>query len=252
MPGIAAAALYAEFGATQAATVWFATPVHYVAEMSNVRLPADGILSLQAAEAQALAMDFNRVWGDSGFRLTSGARGQLFCVSDRPLSVATRDPEEVLDRHIAAYLPTGAAAPILRRLMSEVEMWLFQHAVNESRRGAPPATGLWLWGGGPALKSLPPVHGWTAGDDPFFNALTAMPGLGETEDAAPGVLASAARPGTPAWSDVEARLERSWASLRAGRIAGLALSAKDRCFSVGARAAFRFWRRPRPWWEYFP
>jgi hypothetical protein len=254
MPGMAATAWYAEFGATQAATVLFATPVHYVAELSNVRLPADGILSLHAAQMRALAMDFNRVWADSGFRLTPGARARLFCVSDRPMRATTRDPEEVLDRHIEAYLPTGPAASVLRLLMSEIEMWLFQHAVNQSRRSAaaPSATGLWLWGGGPAVTSRPPVRGWTAGDDPFFNALTAARAPAEADGAAPGVLASTARPGTPAWLDVETQLERSWASLRAGRIGCLALSAKDRCFSVGARAALRFWRRPRPWWEYFP
>src|SRR6185312_1493901 len=47
LPGLGACALYAERGTVQGGSVLFATPVHYVAEMSNVRLPADGMVTLQ-------------------------------------------------------------------------------------------------------------------------------------------------------------------------------------------------------------
>jgi len=134
--------------------------------------------------------------------------------------------------------------------MSEIEMWLFEHAVNRARLAAalPAVSGLWLWGGGPALNSLPQVDGWTAGDDPFFNALAAPSDSPRGE--ASGVVVIAAEPGTPEWSRAGARwLERSAAELRAGRIARLELSAGDRCVSVAARGRWRFWRRSRPWWE---
>ena len=254
MPGVGAAALCAEQGLIDAASVFIATPVHYLAEMSNVRLAAHGILSLSRAEADALAADFNRVWHDAGIRLVSG-RSQtprapdLFCVTDRVLDAVTRDPEDVLDRHIEDYLPAGPDAPRLRRLMSEIEMWLFEHAVNRTRAAdaAPAVNGLWLWGGGPALASLPPVEGWTAGEDPFvtaFGTRRAVP--------ASGVVVIDAEPGTDAWRDAESRwLERSFADLRAGRIARLDLSAGDRCYSVRGRWNWRPWRRRRPWWEFF-
>ena len=296
MPGVAAAAVCAEQGVVDAASVFIATPVHYVAEMSNVRLAADGILSLSRPEADALAADFNRVWHDAGMRLVSTpsqipaagaarmASPRLFCLSDRLLEVATRDPEEVLDRHIDRYLPAGADAPPLRRLMSEVEMWLFEHAVNRTRLAdaAPAVNGLWLWGGGPALASLPPVEGWTAGEDPLFKSFAARPDragrmLEQTPQApagagprvgppqlpnaanaltgthvASGVIVIDAEPGTDAWRDAEARwLDRSVAHLRAGRIARLDLSSGQRCFSVKGRWDWRPWRRRRPWWEYF-
>jgi hypothetical protein len=244
MPGVGAAALYADIGIVDAASVFLATPVHYVAEVSNVKLPADGILSLRQSEADALAVDFNRVWIDAGIRLLAGRRADLYCVADQALDVTTHDPEEVLDQRIENHLPTGAAAPRLRRLMSEIEMWLFEHAVNRSRtitNAVATVNGLWLWGGGSALASLPPVNGWTAGDDPFFNAFAARPE--SSPGAASGVVVTA---------DIESRwLERSLADLRSGRIARLDLSAGNRCFSVGARWNWRPWRRHRPWWEYF-
>jgi hypothetical protein len=259
MPGVGAAALCAEQGLIDAASVFIATPVHYLAEMSNVRLAAHGILSLSRAEADALAADFNRVWHDAGIRLVSG-RSQtprapdLFCVTDRVLDAVTRDPEDVLDRHIEDYLPAGPDAPRLRRLMSEIEMWLFEHAVNRTRAAdaAPAVNGLWLWGGGPALASLPPVEGWTAGEDPFVTAFGTRPELPSAANPASGVVVIDAEPGTDAWRDAESRwLERSFADLRAGRIARLVLSAGDRCYSVRGRWNWRPWRRRRPWWEFF-
>jgi hypothetical protein len=261
MPGVGAAALCAEQGLVDAASVFIATPVHYVAEMSNVRLAADGILSLNRAEADALAADFNRVWHDAGIRLVSG-RSQtpqapdLFCVTDCALDAATRDPEDVLDRHIEDYLPAGPDAPRLRRLMSEIEMWLFEHAVNRTRLAdaAPAVNGLWLWGGGPALASLPPVEGWTAGADPFVTAFGTRLEFPSAAHTASGVVVIDAEPGTDAWRDAESRwLERSFADLRAGRIARLDLSAGDRCYSVRGHWNWRpwRWRRRRPWWEFF-
>jgi hypothetical protein len=255
MPGVGAAALYADKGTIQAASVFLATPVAYVAEMSNVRLPADGILSLDPPEADALAADFNRVWNDAGVRLLAGRRTDLFCVTDAPIAATTCDPEEVLDRHIEEYLPAGAAAARLRQLMSEIEMWLFAHAVNRTRlaRGAPAVNGLWIWGGGPALSSLPPIVGWTSGRDPFFQAFATRPMVeGAATGAGAGVAVIGVQPGSDEWRDAEAhRLERSLADLRGGRITRLDLSAGDRCFSIGARSGWRFWRRRRPWWESF-
>ena len=292
MPGVGAAALFAERGPVAGASVFIATPVHYVAEMSNVRLPAAGILCLSRPEAEALAVDFNRVWADAGIRLLAPAGGgpgvgsaHLFCVTDEALDAVSHDPQDVLDRHISDYLPAGAAAARLRRLMSEIEMWLYEHAVNRTRieGGAPALSGLWLWGGGSALASLPAVEGWTVGDDPFFKAFGAHaqspggadPQAGGVERQAgtasqaggahaagraapasgagpgPGVVVIASEPGTDEWRDAESWLERSAADLGKGRIARLDLSAGNRCLSVSGRWNWPAWRRRRPWWEYF-
>jgi hypothetical protein len=261
MPGVGAAAVCAQFGAVSGATVIVATPVHYLVEMSNVRLAVDGILSLSQAEAGALAADFNRVWHGAGIRLLAGSRAELFCITDQPVPVSTHDPEDVLGQHIEMYLPTGECAPRLRQLMSEIEMWLFEHAVNRSRlaAGAPAAatpaeitpviSGLWLWGAGPALASVPRVSGWTAGDDLLFNSFAAQRG---PQHGISGVAASAAEPGTDEWREVESSwLEGSLADLRARRIGRLQLSAGKRCFNLSSSGTHRFWRRSRPWWESF-
>jgi hypothetical protein len=293
VPGVGAAALCGQRGgavvahaqgasvhgtAAAGGTVFMATPVHYVAEMSNVRLPADGLLALERPEAEKLFTDFNRVWGDAGVRLEVGRRADLFCVMDQSLAATTRDPVDALGRHIESYLPTGEGAPRLRQLMSEIEMWLFDHAVNQNRsaRAEPVVNGLWLWGGGAPLASLPRIEGWTAGDDPLFAAWAggATAGAGESAgdgagdgaggntgagtasrgavQASSGVAVIAAQPGTAEWQDMELNwLQPSLRALRSGRIERLDLSAGQRCFSVGSTWRSRFWRRQRPWWESF-
>ena len=250
MPAVAAAALCAERGAVSAAWVCAATPVRYEAEMSSVRMPADSILSLTPAAAETLASDFNRIWKGSGIRMTSARSGQLFCIFDRALEVVTRDPEQVLERHIEEYLPAGADAPRLKQLISETEMWLFEHEVNRARKelNLPAINGLWFWGGGEPIASLPNVQGWTAGDDLFFNAFSAP----RDERFQSGVVALGCVPGGDQWHAVESRwLHPAMIALRARRLSRLQICAADRCFTVTARGLLRFWRSRKPWWESF-
>ena len=240
MPGLGAAALFASQGKVKGGAVFVATPVHYEAEMSNVRLAADGLLSSTLAEAAALALDFNRVWDDAAVRLVAAHSGRLFFVFDGPLAVSTQDPELAKGRHIEKYFPSGADAAKLRRLMSETEMWLFEHAINRTRtlEGQVTINGLWPWAGGEALSSLPMTHGTAVGDDVFVEAFgrpTAAASLG-------AVFISTGPP------DLFA-LQHSVAALRRGSIARIELSAGERSFIVTARAWRRFWRRAKPWWE---
>jgi hypothetical protein len=253
MPAVAAVALCADraaldTGAVSGAWVCAATPVHYVAEMASVRL--DGMLALSPAGAETLASDFNRVWKGSGIQLTTARSAQLFCIFDRALEVATCDPEDALGRHIEEFLPTGADSGRLQQLISETEMWLFEHEANRARAklNLPAINGLWFWGGGAPLASVPVVQGWAAGDDLFFNAFS-VPRNAEFPS---GVIAAGCDPGSDQWQEVESRwLEPAVEKLRAGKIQRLQISAADRCYTLTAGGLRRFWRRRKPWWESF-
>jgi hypothetical protein len=249
MPPLAAAALCADRGAVDAAWVCLATPVHYVAEMSTVRLPEDGVLSLSPLAAEAIAADFNRVWRGAGVSLSAGRSGQLFCLFDRRLEATTHDPREALSQSIEEYLPAGEGSAPLRQLISETEMWLFQHGVNDARgkAGEPVINGLWFWGGGAPLAALPPVQGWIGGNDEFFDAF----GVHEDPGVGSGVVAADEAPGSGAWQDVESRwLRPAIARLRSGELACLEISVKNWRFILNSRTLRRFWRRRKPWWEF--
>jgi hypothetical protein len=250
VPGVGAAVLCADRGpATDSSWVCVATPVHYIAEMSNVRLPLDGMLTLSMASAEALAADFNRVWQGSGISLWAARSAQLLCIVDQPLNVSTRDPQDVLGLHIGEFLPAGADSKRLRQLISETEMWLFEHPANQARRelGQPAVNGLWFWGGGAPLSALPKAQGWAAGDDVFFNAV----GRPRDEHPESGVIAAGSGPGSGGWHQAESWLNAAAEQLGAGRISQLQISAEDRCYTVTARGLKRFWRRRKPWWEWF-
>jgi hypothetical protein len=249
-PGIAAAALFAERGPLEAGSVWLADPVHCAAGLVSVRLPANGRLRLTPGEAAQLAADFNAESTSGTARLLAGAAGRLYCLVAHPVTAATHDPQRVAGRDIGDYLPAGVAGAPLRRLMSELEMWLHDHVLNGQRRarGELPVTGLWLWGGGAPLRALPSLTGWTAGSDPLFSA---WPGA-EAFPAQPGdgVIVVESEPGGDGWPAAQA----AWVgpaldALRRGRIAELQLSLGEQRFRLRRGDLLRCWRRARPWWE---
>jgi len=251
LPAIAAA-MVREAGCGTDPSAWacIATPVHLSAGMRSVAMAADGILNLAPGEAAALSADFNRVFGGAGVRLSVGRGALLCCLFDDRIEVITHDPEEVAGNDVFDFQPTGPDGARLRRLMSEMEMWLFDHPVNRARAAqeTQPVTGLWLWGGGSAGEALPPVRGWCAGRDPFFAAFGSELEYPRAADS--GVVVCAEQPGSDDWLEVERRwLVPAIAALGSGRLQRLELSAAGRRFNVGKGPNLRFWRRPRPWWE---
>jgi hypothetical protein len=251
LPSIAATIVpEAGSGADSAAWACIATPVHLSAGMRSVTMAADGILNLAPVEAAALSAGFNRVFGGAGVRLSVGREALLCCLFDDRIEAVTRDPAEVAGNDVFGFQPRGPDGGRLRRLMSEMEMWLFDHPVNRTRssQARQPVTGLWLWGGGPTGEALPLVRGWCAGQDPFFAAFGSEHEFPRA--AGDGVVVCGEQPGSNEWREVERRwLVPAVAALREGRLQRLDLSAADRRFSVGKGVSLRFWRRPRPWWE---
>lgn len=141
-------------------TVWLATPVHLVAGLSSVHLDERGLLHVEAGVRQALAAEFNDVFEGSGFQLEAlPSAGFLLSMLDSA-AAATVDPARLLGASISEVLPTASDAPALRRLSAEIEMWLHDHPANQerARRGRPPISALWMWGGGPPRESVHAPH----------------------------------------------------------------------------------------------
>jgi hypothetical protein len=249
-----AAALGTSAGADKDAGAWVcvATPVHLSAGMTQVTFPTDGVVQLQPAEAAALAADFNTVFEGAGVRLAAGLAGALLCVFDRALEVVTHDPEAAVGQDVFGFQPSGSDASRLRRLASEIEMWLFDHAVNRRRteRGLLAITGLWFWGGGPAAAKDLALPIWAAGQDIFFAAFGDAVELGG--ESGSGVVVVNECPGSATWPEVERRwLRPGVAALRAGRLGQIHVSAGHRRFTITRGLPLRFWRRARPWWNSF-
>jgi len=251
MPGIGAAALCAELGPIDGAAVFVASPVHCEAGMVSVRLPANGLIQLSAAEAVHLAQEFNRDFADGAQRLIAAPSGRLYCVLAASTTAVTCDPLAVCGRDIGVLLPAGPDGSRLRRLMSEIEMWLHEHALNRARlaQASVSITGLWLWGGGAPLAKLPQLAGWTAGSDVLFAAWPAVRTF--PREPRSGVIVLDAEPGSELWqAPQEAWLKPALTALRAGRIRELEIGIGEQTLALRAAWSLRLWRRARPWWEY--
>lgn len=250
VPSVANAALAPSASRAPGSWVFLATPVHLLAGMTSIGMAADGLIEIDSFEADALAADFNRVFAGAGMSLERGRDTLLVCRFDEPLRVATSAPEDAAGHDLWDYLPRGDDAARLRSLTSEIEMWLFDHAVNRRRQDEqrPVINALWLWGGGAADAATPTLSGWTAGEDPLFGSFARAcryPGA-----ATSGVITVPAWPGTPSWQDVEERwVAPALADLGAGRLASIELSVRRRRLTLNTRSLRRFWRRARPWWE---
>ncbi|HEX4051720.1 MAG TPA: hypothetical protein VHY19_12645 [Steroidobacteraceae bacterium] len=261
---------------------WLATPVHLFAGLDSVRLHPQGLLRLSGAEQQRLVSEFARVFADSPWRLLARDRRELL-LAGPALSAGGADPAPLLGADPSAGMPRGTDAATLRRLASEIELWLHEHPLNlERQRDAQlPVTALWLWGNAPAdpqasasdaaARAPHEPHGALpalAGEDTYAQALWQLGGapLGaqpqpaaaltpETVLGAPrgGVLLQRVcePPGVAANLD---DLERRWwapvrAALRARRLSALYLVTGTHVHALSWWSLARLWRVRRPWWE---
>jgi hypothetical protein len=246
-------------------STWLATPVALEARLDHVRLLDRGLLRLDADERGAFREEFARTFGPQYLLHDGGDRG-FFLSGLPPAGVRTVDPARLLGTEIGPAMP-GREAGELRRLWTEIEMWLHGAAFNVAREraGKRRVSALWLWGAasGPAPRGR--VEPWQAdaafyGGDPFIARLGGHAGglargspkqLAHLNSDAPRVVVEfAVLTGGPHES-LQA-LDENWFAPGKGRagirwLAEVDLVANDRRFRIGARPQWKFWRRRRHW-----
>lgn len=263
-----AAHLFAAGVETPAEGFWLATPVSLEVRVDHVRLRDRGLLAMSPEESAQWQQEFARTFGP---QLQLGSAGErAFWLSGGPRAdVTTLDPARLLDADIGQALATDtAAARELRRLGTEIEMWLHSAATNAAREhaGRRRISALWFWGGGAAPSFVPGASDarWTDfklhGADPVVAALVnlgarqpsgAMPARFDELTAGPSTFVELA-PMSGAPSESLAVLESNWfaparAALSEGRLELLTIVANDRVFRVHPRQAWKIWRRRRSW-----
>jgi hypothetical protein len=247
---------------------WFATPVHYLAGIDSVHLHPDGLLHLAGDEQNALAADFNALFGDSHWHLHALGRRELL-LRGPPLQASAGDPGDWAGRDPSGAAPRGPDAGTLLRLGSEIEMWLHEHRINGARqaRSQLSVTGLWLWGATAGAGSRAVVPGGLPvlyGMDLHAEGLWRLAGrsaeplpeefqaLNDAAEARAIVLYTAL--GAEGLTQRLQRLEQRWitpalAALRARRLRTLRLLAGGRAYRLQLLRLAQLWRGSRPWWE---
>jgi hypothetical protein len=254
--GLTAAGEELPLGATVAAAAglatrgtWLlATPLHLQATLSDVRMHAAGPLPLAAEEAAMLAARLTAGCGEPGFAVHAVGDTLLAHFEDA-LEVVTTDPAPHAGRRIDVQLPRGRDGGRVRRRMTELQMLLHEAAAGQA---ASPVNALWLWGGGRGALAGRATWPAVESDDAFLRALHRLDG--GRVDRADVRLVTWRLASLAAHGDAFARADAHWFDALALALAGGGLAGATLHFAGGAyllrpRQRWRFWAKPRPWWE---
>src|SRR5436190_2889906 len=127
----------------------------------NLVTVVDGIMKdhsaggISDAEAQRLLGDLRKHLSNlAGFEFYNGVsyRNLLVYRGSEKFDVTTKPPHEIPDEPTAKYIPRGAGAATLNRIMDASRELFEHHEINAMRvqTGLNPATQVWLWGQGQA------------------------------------------------------------------------------------------------------
>jgi hypothetical protein len=250
--GLAALRMWGQTG--ERPTVWLAAadPVHLEPRLDHLAVHAQDSESVPPADLRPLIDHLQATLGGDGRLGFARLGGYGYLRAAEPIATAAVPPHVAHLDMPNAYLPTGAGADAYRRLTSEVEMALHEHAVNRDRqaRGLQPINGLWFWGGGyaPEKRSspLPPLYT----DDPLLagywlsnsGPVSGWPGDIAACAESGGFVATV--PGKDDTAVLEACLGELADLLHAGRLRRLVLLFRDGVeASLERRHRWRFWRR---------
>lgn len=238
-----------------------AEPVHFVAgldRLSFLRLQQQARVT--DAERAALAATLTAHFSAANFSLHVIA-GAWYIHSERGLTAVTSSLDAASANELQSVMPRGPDAGELRRLMTELQMLLHEHPVNEARvrRGLPAINAVWLWGMGSvaAMSSAQmPTLPAAFGDEPYLRGIYQLHGqsvqpLPPTAGELVAAIDAEKRAIAVASVDDVAELEERWIAplvqaLAARRIDRLDLILDGWRLEVDRSALRRFWRRALP------
>ena len=238
-------------------TVWMAAadPVYLELRLDHLCLHALCRAAVPTSDLRALIDHLQRtVAPDRDFSFVRVASygylraGQAIATASLPAyAIDQRVPSE--------FMPSGEEAARYRALLSEVEMALHEHDVNQRRQkaGQQPVNSMWLWGGGCAPKQQAVPHPPLFADDPLLRGYWySMSGAVDRWPGSIGDCLSASAAGfvavAPEFEDHDGAME-SWLrelreALHSGRLNRLTLLFREGiCADVERSHALRFWRR---------
>lgn len=178
--GIAAHALAGE-GLDPGTDVWLRADPMSLRFHQDRLIPLDPrLLTIQHAEAEALVEALNRHFAADGLAFQAPRPERWYLRLPAGLTPPEAEPPDALiGRPLDRHLPGGAAGAYWRGRLTEAQMLLHEHPVNQTRelRGLPPINSVWFWGAG--RKSTLVHHGLrhVVADHDLARALAAAAGI---------------------------------------------------------------------------
>lgn len=151
-----------------------AEPMHFAAGLSRMdAVMLKGAAALRDDERQQLANALGNYVRSIGLHWYDAP--EWLIGFPRELTVRTQQPNCAASVDLETAMPAGADSRELRRLMTELQMVLHEHPINENRArtGLPAANAVWLWGAG-SLTDMQQAHI----SRPLFGGAAFVRGLG--------------------------------------------------------------------------
>lgn len=137
--------------------IWLrADPVIFRADVNQVFCLGNEMLALTPEENQALSSDLKNYFNQENIELFAPNGHSWYLRLDDNPDVVTNALADVAGKGIHAMLPSGPDQAIWHRRLTEVQMVLKNHPVNQQREqsGQLPANALWFWGLGRLPREL--------------------------------------------------------------------------------------------------
>lgn len=133
-----------------------ADPIHLQADRDTAKLLPAEMLALSEEDAESLMKEINAFLLADNMVLSRRPGGGWYLTGMDAAQLESFPPSFLANRNASAYLPDGKDSGPWRRLMTELQMLLHTHPVNEQRerQGKLPINSLWFWGGGPLYSSM--------------------------------------------------------------------------------------------------
>jgi len=158
------------------ALVTRADPVHIHAEPDHARLHAANALQLTTDEENSLLDSMNKHFADRGLVFFQGEQSRWYLVGMDGSQLRTEPLSRVSDRNVVAFMKPDQQSLLMRQMLTEIQMLLHEHPVNNEReqKGLLPVNSLWCWGGHPVAEPLLPTSIKVYADDAFCRGLARL------------------------------------------------------------------------------
>lgn len=132
-----------------------ADPVHLQVDRDHARLIEGDALDISDAESRELLSALNAHFADEGMQFHMATARQWFVTANRTLDVDMSPPGYAAGRNVHRFFPTGDSGRYWKKLLTEIQMLLHTHPVNQYRQaqGQRAVNSLWLWGRGDVMAS---------------------------------------------------------------------------------------------------
>lgn len=161
------------------ATYWLcADPVHLSVNRDRMVLLDASQLAITLAQSTALVAAIGAHFKDDGLRFFAPHPQRWYIQSDRPIEIRTHPVSAVRGNSVADYWFDGADRALWQTRLSEMQMLLHAHPINDARESANelPINGVWFWGSGKSPSGLKKPYSHIIANDALLAGFASLGG----------------------------------------------------------------------------